>query len=193
MSKHIWFLEQWIVWTLIRKDNHNNIPFVDLLIKHSVPTSQNSLCLIMTKQWSTGEWLTYEQRVSYYSIRPQAKIIHSPTKIRRYVVPPNLSVYMWNDQHFYRLGESIIGLGLPYWKDGIIGCEGHFCADLRLAPSTLACGILVCLQGAGLVKAGAHHAIAGEVWLVLTAASTILSVMKYHLGGEWNLLVEQFY
>lgn len=147
----------------------------------------------MTKQWSTGEWITHEQKVSYYSIRPQAKIIHSPTKTfkSRYVVPPNLSANMWNYQHFYRLGESINGLGLPYRKDGIIGCEGRFCADLRLAPSALACGILVCLQGAGLVKAGAHPAFAGEGWLVLTAASTILSVMKYHLGGGWKEFISR--
>lgn len=72
---------------------------------------------------------------------------------------------------------------LPEREGVFIGPDGCCRLALSLAPPALACGILIGLQDTWFIKARAHSALTRVGWLILTVASSVLSVMKGHLQG----------
>lgn len=85
--------------------------------------------------------------------------------------------------HFYQHQITEKGrMGLPQRKSPV-GLDGGMGVDLWLAPSALACTILVCQRGAGHsgARGGARDAVTGEGVPGCAVASPILSVIKFHL------------
>lgn len=95
-----------------------------------------------------------------------------------------LADLFWNIKVDWRAEELVsCERALPQRKGAFFSLDGCCRLPLSLAPPGLARGILIGLQDTWVIKARAHSTLTWVGGLILTAASSILSVMKGHLQG----------